>query len=345
MIQKNVILIIFMAVCVIFAAGCTQSDVSTSAAVPSGDDDGASGIAEATVSSTPVVTQTPKVIVNPFPDALNVDQRWYYDSSTGRNYDEKSNKADLCIQAEGYKVIQNYQLYNTKTSDKIWVYPESGKEFYLVSETITVTGGYGTDVCTPYPSKLSVIADGVTYHPMRDVSDEWDVYIEDYSPSDYGYNHLAHDMDLSDRYTLKNVGDIYVRTNLYKAGKDKEYHNAWVMFEVPESFNKANAYFKAELGDSAPVWKMHDLLVEVGVQKSSLGGKITASYAGGPNSNVVNDVDVIVTKADGTVIKEKIPPTIGESIEITGTKGEKDHIVVIVNSYSGEGFTKFDDYL
>ena len=339
--QKNVILLILMAVCVIFAAGCTQSDVGTSAATPSGGDEYVTPAVTAVV--TPVATQTPKVVANPFPDALNVDQRWYYDSSTGRNYDERSNKADLCIQAEGYKELQNYQLYDTKTSEKIWVYPDAGKKFYLVSETITVIGGYGTDVCTPYPSKLSVIADGETYHPMRDISDEWGVYIEDYSSGDY-YN-LAHDMQLADRYTLKNVGDIYVRTNLYKAGKDKEFHNSWVMFEVPESFDKANAYFKADLGKSAPVWKMDDLLVEVGVQKSSLGGKITASYAGGPNSNVVNDVDVIVTRADGTVVKEKLPPVIGESVEITGTKGEKDHIVVVVNSYSGEGFTKFDDYL
>ncbi|WFN35465.1 hypothetical protein L1S32_04980 [Methanogenium sp. S4BF] len=156
---------------------------------------------------------------------------------------------------------------------------------------------------------------------------------------------LSHDADLSERYALKNVGDIYVRTNLYKAGKEKEFYNAWVMYEVPESFNKANAYFMADLGDSLPVWKMHDLLVEVGVQKSSLGGKITVSYAGGPNSNVVNDVDVIVTKPDGTVITEKIQPVIGESVEITGIKGEKDHVVVVVKSYSGEGFTKFDEYL
>ena len=351
MLSKNAILIGILAVFLICAAGCTQSDVSTSAAVPSGGDSAGeastSGGPDAAPSAAPAATPAPVVVADPFPDALNVDERWYYDSETGRNYDEKSSKADLCIQAEGYKILQNYQLYDTKSSDKLWVEPASGKMFYLVSVTITVIGGYGTNEYTPYPSEISVIADGVTYKPMKVISDEWDVEIMAYSPNDYDYDHryLAHDAELAEHYTLKNVGDIYVCSNLYKAGKEKEFYNAWVMYEVPESFNKADAYFRADLGDSAPVWKMHDLLVGVGVQKSSLGGKITVSYAGGPNSNVVNDVEVIVTRADGTVIKEKIPPVIGESVEITGTKGEKDHVVVIVNSYSGEGFRKFDEYL
>lgn len=343
MLNKNAILIIILAVFLICAAGCTNSDVSTSAAVPSGDAADASGSGSVAPSATQVATQAPVVVANPFPDALNVDQRWYYDSDTGKNYDAKSSKADICFQAEGYKVLQDFQLYDRKTGDKIWVYPASGNQFYLVSITIIVVGGYGTDEYTPYPEELSVIADSATYHPMKVISDEWDVVIKNYGPGDGIY--YSHDMDLFDHYSLKNVGDIYVRTSLYKAGKEKEFYNAWVMYEVPESFNKANAYFRADLGGSAPVWKMHDLLVEVGVQKSSLGGKITVSYAGGPNSNVVNDVDVIITKADGTVITEKIQPVCGESVEITGTKGEKDHIVVVVNSYSGEGFTKYDEYL
>lgn len=350
MLSKNAIFISILAVFLICAAGCTQSDVSTSAATPPGGD----GAGEETTSggpdtapATPFATPEPTVVADPFPDALNIDQRWYYDSETGKNYDEKSSDANLCIQAECYKELQNYQLYDRENSEKLWVEPAPGKEFYLVSVTITVIGGYGTNTYTPYPDDLSVIADGVTYKPMKVISDEWGVEIMAYSSSDYDYDHryLTHDAELAEHYALKNVGDIYVRSNLYKAGKEKEFYNAWVMYEVPESFNKADAYFKADLGRSEPVWKMHDLLVEVGVQKSSLGGKITASYAGGPNSNVVNDVDVIVTKADGTVIKEKIPPVIGESVEITGTKGEKDHVVVIVNSYSGEGFKKFDEYL
>lgn len=345
MVKKNGLLLCLLVCVLICAAGCTQSDVSTSAATPSGDavDASVSGSGGSVPSVTPVATQAPEIVANPFPDALNADQRWYYDGDTGKSYDEKSSKANLCIQAEGYKELPNYQLYDTKTSDKLWVDPAPGKKFYLVSVTITVIGGYGTNEYTPYPEKLSVVGDGVTYLPMKVISEEWDAEIKAYGPEDY--RSLSHDADLSERYALKNVGDIYVRTNLYKAGKEKEFYNAWVMYEVPESFNKANAYFRADLGDSSPVWKMHDLLVEVGVQKSSLGGKITVSYAGGPNSNVVNDVDVIVTKPDGTVLTEKIQPVIGESVEIAGTKGEKDHVVVVVNSYSGEGFTKFDEYL
>lgn len=346
MVRNNAILLCILVCILICAAGCTQSDVSTSAAMPSGDANDAtsgSGGADAAPSAAPAAAQMPVVNANPFPGALHADQRWYYDSDTGKSYDEKSSKADVCMQAEGYKELLNYQLYDTKTSEVIWVNPPSGKKYYLVSITITVVGGYGTNEYTPYPAKLSVIADGVTYQPMRVISDEWDVEIMDYGPGNNNY--FSHDADLSERYALKNVGDIYVRTNLYKAGKEKEFYNAWVMYEVPESFNKANAYFRADLGDSSPVWKMHDLLVEVGVQKSSLGGKITVSYAGGPNSNVVNDIDVIVTKPDGTVVAEKIQPVIGESVEITGTKGEKDRVVVVVNSYSGEGFTKFDEYL
>ena len=247
------------------------------------------------------------------------------------------------MQVGSYKEVPYYQLVNMKTADMIRVDHPLGKKFYLVSVTITVMGGYGTNDYTPYPQKLSVISNDVTYLPMKVISDEWGVEIEAYGPDDY-YS-ISHDAALSDRYFLKDLGEIYVRKNLYKEGKEKEFFNSWVMYEVPESFNKANAFFKADLGDSSPVWKMHDLLAEVGVQKSSHNGIITVSFAGGPNSNLVNDVDVTVTKADGTVISETIRPIIGDNVEIAGTKGEKDHVVVVLNSYSCEAFKKFDGYI
>ncbi|WFN35466.1 hypothetical protein L1S32_04985 [Methanogenium sp. S4BF] len=166
--------------------------MSTSAAVSSGGEGQADGSGSGSVASAaPVATQVPAVVANPFPDALNADQRWYYDSDTGKSYDEKSSKANLCIQAEGYKELQSYQLYDTKTSEKLWVDPASGKKFYLVSVTITVIGGYCTNEYTPYPEKFSVIADGVTYLPMKVISDEWGVVIKAYSPDDYDYDHRS----------------------------------------------------------------------------------------------------------------------------------------------------------
>lgn len=84
--------------------------------------------------------------------------------------------------------------------------------------------------------------------------------------------------------------------------------------------------------------------IDVQIEKSGLDGMITVIFTGGKGQAAVTSIDVVVTRSDGTVIREKLPAEKLAELKIPGTK-EDDRIVVSVAYNDGTSYTIIDRIL
>lgn len=218
----------------------------------------------------------------------------------------------------------------------------SGHIFYLVSLTTANIGSYGTRVYTTLPSEITLVGETASYLPEKEICSEEGAVTPNYNSSQTAY--LDKDLEMQERFPIKDIGEIYIQEELYKAGKDTVSETGWLVYEVPEPFDDSNAYLLVDLGGSEPAWKLFDVQVEITVEKDPIYSTVSATFQAGPGSGVVKDIDLETTLSDGQVLTARLNPVIGEEAEVQGSTGD-DHVRVIVNLYSGRSYVYHDDIL
>ena len=84
--------------------------------------------------------------------------------------------------------------------------------------------------------------------------------------------------------------------------------------------------------------------IDVQIEKSGLDAMITVIFSGGKGQAAVTSIDVVVTRSDGEVFRERLPAEKLAELKIPGTK-EDDRIVVSVAYNDGTSYTIIDRML
>lgn len=325
---------LLIAACVfcIACAGCaTLSDTAGGSLLGGGDATGVSS-----ESSSAGIAYDKDL----FRNALNLGERFKYDGPTGISYEETSSKNTVSFFVEEATERSTYRIRDMKTGALNPVDAASGMKFFFVTVTAVHIGGYRTEIITPHPFSFSLVANGVTYAPVRTFSGSLGAEITNYRPGEENYR--TQDLQMAERFVLDEFGEIYVQKNLYKPGKEMVSQNGWLVFEVPETLDDTDAYLQLNLGGSRPFWKLFDAQVDVTVRKDPIYSTIIAEFRGGPGTRTVRDIDIDATLSDGKAAHAVLMPVIGEEIELQGTSGD-DYVKVVVNLYSGKRFVLYDD--
>ncbi|QYZ79505.1 hypothetical protein E2N92_08725 [Methanofollis formosanus] len=128
----------------------------------------------------------------------------------------------LSVKPESYKYWKSYSVNGEEVTAPY------GKTFFMLLTEVNYVAYYGggsSKVKTPAPQAFSLLADGETYTPAK----------------------------VSASY-LRNIGTVYQSVNL---DRDDRRAVGYLIFEVPESFDPANAHLKANFGAAgSPVWEI-----------------------------------------------------------------------------------------
>lgn len=84
--------------------------------------------------------------------------------------------------------------------------------------------------------------------------------------------------------------------------------------------------------------------IDIRMEKDPIDAKITIVFTGGRGQAAVKSIDVRVTRSDGMVFTENLPPIKGEELEIQGTKDD-DRIEVTVSFNDGTSYKFIDEML
>lgn len=321
----------------LFCAGCTETTQTNAETLLSGGEgSGSEGSGGGSVQSAEAIAYDAAM----FRNALNLGERFRYDHATGQSYDDTSSKNTVSLFVETSSDRPYYQIRNLKTGALTKCTASAGKKYYLVSVSAAHLGGYGTTVVTPHPGLFELASEGVTYKPEQVIGESIGVQIKNYLPGSESYRNA--DRTMTETFVFEDFGEIYVRKELYKAGKDAVMQNGWLVFEVPAGFNDVNAYLMADLTNSLPAWKLFDAQVELSVAKDPIYRTILVEFRGGPGTRTVRDITIEAALSDGSATAATLQPVIGEVAELQGTSGD-DHVKVVVNLYSGKRFVYFDD--
>ncbi|MDD4127681.1 MAG: hypothetical protein PHV39_08350 [Methanomicrobium sp.] len=285
-----------------------------------------------------------------YPDAYGRGDRVYFNDATTHQYLKGESGSTMSIYVENMKPSSGLYVKNLDTGDKSWIKPESGKEFDLISVTVSPTGAYSESYNSPFTWEFTLIDGSKTYSPKLNICPEMGVNI---------VHDLYHNNEwINEKFTFENFGEIYVSQNLHnflnsKAGSDSI--SGWLLFEVPESFEiTKDTYMKMNLGSNDIYWKFFDIMAAVTVSKNPTKGDIVVKFDGGPETQIIESINVKVILPDGTVNvasltsdenQSQIP--IGSEIIVSGSKpGEgEDHVIVYFTRMDGQKIVKYDGYL
>jgi len=82
--------------------------------------------------------------------------------------------------------------------------------------------------------------------------------------------------------------------------------------------------------------------IVVRVTKNPITGEITFLFSGGPGQKVVREIEVRVTREDGTILSGRLMPVVLDEVVLRGTKGGTDRAEVMVTYYSGKTYKIVD---
>ena len=122
--------------------------------------------------------------------------------------------------------------------------------------------------------------------------------------------------------------------------------------EVPETTSIATAVPTMVASSSTPgptetLPSAQAVDVQVASNGKSIDPQVILTFRGGKGINVIPEIDITLTRSDGTVVSDKMvqPLYVGKTVSLPGSTGNKDRAEVWVYTTQGDKVKIIDQYV